>query len=114
MIANENAFSNYSAHLIVPKGAIDAYAAADIWKLFSNIGNLTTDIVSPVSDRHNVSVTTDGSLILVQGLNDTALIKVYNLSGALIYSGTAHTAEVASPGLYIVAHGQGAVKVLVR
>lgn len=114
VIANENAFSNYSAHLIVPKGAIDAYAAADIWKLFSNIGNLTTDIASTVSDRHNVSVTADGSLIHVQGLTDTALIKVYNLSGALIYSGTARTVEVTSPGLYIVAHGQGAVKVLVR
>ncbi len=60
---NNNTFTNYTgATLYVPKGSRSAYMAADNWKLFGNIVELT-GIRGDVNNDGNVTVTDVGMLV---------------------------------------------------
>ena len=88
------------ATLYVPKGSKSAYESVDPWRNFWNIKEKEfTGVESTLADDVNVSI--ENGNILISGA-DNAYVKVYNVNGQCVYSGTATTIPVTAKGLYIV------------
>ena len=84
--------------LYVPKGSVEKYKAADIWKDF----NILAGVDDITADDSGVAVRTVGRDITISGAPDDALVEVYNTAGMTVYSGTAKTVSAPASGLYIV------------
>ena len=96
-----NAFKDVDKNkcvLTVPKNSVDAYKAADQWKEFTNIATG----ISGVAQGNSAVVSASNGVITVTGAADNALVEVYSISGALVYSGTGKTVAVPSAGIYVV------------
>ncbi len=90
-----------AATLYVPEGTKSDYEAAPTWKDFSNIVETDfTGIESVAEDGVNVVV--ENGNIVVNGVKGNANMKVYNVSGQLVYDGEASTVNVPTRGIYIV------------
>lgn len=93
--------------LYVPTGSITAYHTANQWKEFNTITETTTSL-SRIVDKHrsiSPSIVSDG--FTIKGINDHALISIYNLKSNLILSKLVNTNEYItvsglSAGVYIV------------
>ena len=90
--------------LYVPKGTLEAYQAADKWKNFWNVVEYDYSAMSKVETvtRDNVSVTVEGSSIMVNSPLPAAAIDVYDLSGRLLYHGHDTAIDNLTGGIYIV------------
>lgn len=95
-----------NAELIVPHA--EPYAEAIGWR---NFRTMTSGINGVNGDEVKVKV--DGNSINIEGVAD-ATIEVFNLSGALIYSGTEPRIDNLASGLYIVRIGSYSTKVAVK
>lgn len=90
--------------LYVPKGTLEAYQAANKWKNFWNIVEYDYSSMSKVEtvSRDNVSVTVEGSSIMVNSPLPAAAIDLYDLSGRLLYHGHDTAIDNLTGGIYIV------------
>lgn len=90
------------ATLFVPVGAKEAYAAADIWKEFSNIQEETTTGIADVASQTFKTRVDNGTLTIsnAEGLS----IQVYTIDGRMVYSTESYAGEhiVLSQGVNIV------------
>ncbi len=105
-----NVYAN--ATLYVPKGSLEAYQEADVWKKFRNTEETEVTGISGVSAEAQATVRTDNGCIAVDGAS--GLVSVYDLSGAMISSVRAEgSVEIAVPrgGVYIVKVNGQTVKV---
>ena len=103
--------------LYVPKGALEAYKAADEWKDFVNIVEEEyTGIEEVGADRAGQAVITAcGDGIVVENLPAGTAVTVYTLSGTVVYEGVASGSrtELTLPAghLYLVKCGPTVTKV---
>lgn len=68
-------FSSYNATLYVPRGSLQSYKAAPIWKLFANIREIGTTgneciVTVPANVEHGTLVVMNGTEALVAGENE--------------------------------------------
>ena len=109
------AFSDYSAVLNVPIGSADAYRDPTTeWHNFKTINEVDFTGIEDVVNEDEISVLVNGKNLIINGINDLLIIEVYDISGALIYTGTEHTISVPTNGLYLVKVGTKTVKVFVK
>lgn len=95
-----------NAELIVPHA--EPYSEATGWR---NFRTMTSGIDGVNGDEVKIKV--DGGSINIEGAGD-ATIEVFNMSGALIYSGTEPKIGNLTAGLYIVRIGSYSTKVVVK
>lgn len=99
--------------LYVPAGTAEAYRAASVWSGFGIIVEEESG-VEPTAVHAAVAVSVDGRTITVTGAPDGSRITVWNISGAVVASGTSTQVTVPAAGAYVVMAGSKAVKVMVR
>ncbi len=99
-----------SMELYVPTGSKATYETTDYWNKFSqiiedeNIGGIN-EIVA--DNTNNVSISTTNGNIIINGIDNNAIIDIYNISGHLIYHGTETSISIPIPGIYFVKlHGK--------
>ena len=90
----------------VPKGSLEAYRNAPMWREFQNIVEWDESGVVP-TDAELLQVAVAGGEITVSGINDNTKVELFSMSGMLV--GTAIgpcTLNVNSaPGVYILRAG---------
>lgn len=103
--ANESNFTEYTATLVVPCGATEAYRTHPTWGRFSNIIENCTGIEEPnVSD---ISIYTENDRIIVTGA-DSETVRIYDITGRIIRN------ESLPAGVYLVKVGnRPAIKTMV-
>ena len=98
--------------LYVPKGAIEIYQYANVWKKFHNIQEheLSTSIEDVETDIFNFEVTSNGISLLNA---DNSAVAIYSINGILVEKIDKYTGEeiVLNKGIYIVCVGDKAVKI---
>ncbi len=92
----------FDATLYVPSESVNLYENIEPWYRFRNIVGTDLSAVDNVSPESGIQVTVSNGCIIIRGVEETENINVHNLSGSLIYSGTASLAPSLQPGLYIV------------
>lgn len=92
---------NYSGTLYVPKGCVDVYQSAEIWKNFKNIVEDPTSVELNTDEQGNITVNGGNGQITVNGADD-AVISVYNLSGIAVYQGHDSVISGLTKGVYLV------------
>lgn len=102
-----NEFTDFITPVVyVPKGSLEAYRNAPMWREFQNIVEWDESGVEP-TDAELLQVAVAGGEITVSGINDNTKVEIYNMSGMLV--GTAVgpcTLNVNSaPGVYILRAG---------
>ena len=108
-IPYDYSFDDFSATVYVPKGSLQAYKSAPLWKLFTQIKEMdATGIEHAQAD--GVSVIARQGVIEVVGATD-AMIEVFNMNGQCIYRGKQTSIPVAQ-GAYIVRLGGTSHKVM--
>lgn len=107
-VISQNTFADYTAVLQVPYDCEKRYAEAKYWSNF-----FPGAAISTVTDDSTLITITDGKITVP---NHTAGTQVYDMTGAIVYSGYAETIEGLSPGVYIVKNGKhiGKVAILTR
>ena len=90
-----------NAVLYVPKGSLDAYRSANVWKNFVNIVEGLDS--GGVTDVHGdgVSVKVSDGNIIIDGAGEDAMVEVYNIAGLRVYCGNAESVALDN-GIYIV------------
>ena len=110
-------FSDYSAELLVPIGYKSAYQAADYWKNFNNIIEVTLDNTITLNDNDAI-VATIGDNIVVKNAKLGSNVRVYAADGSIITSEIATDGDVVveAPvkGIYVVAIDGKSFKVMVK
>ena len=112
-----NGVDKSACTLYVPKGALEAYKAADEWKAFVNIVEEEyTGIEEVGADSAGQAVITAcGDGIVVENLPAGTAVTVYTLSGTVVYEGVASGSrtELTLPAghLYLVKCGPTVTKV---
>ncbi len=103
--------------LYVPMGSKTTYQATEGWKNFWNIKEMEVDDMTPVekvaSEKEGPTISAHDGSIIVNGANG-AMIKVYNLSGQVVYSGSDTIIPIANNGIYIVKVNGTTKKVVVK
>ncbi len=89
------------ATLYVPEGTKSDYEAAPIWKDFQNIVEMDPTGIESVADE-GLNIVAENGNIVVNGVKGNVNMKVYNVSGQLVYDGGASTVNVPTSGIYIV------------
>lgn len=103
-----------TAKLYVPSGSIAKYKAVAPWSYFANIEEMDysgIDDVLPAAQ--SVKVTVDNGVVTVDGVDDNAVITVYDIQGRAVYTGTGHIITNLRAGVYIVKAGTETVKVAI-
>lgn len=102
----ENASYMYS-DLIVPSGSQELYATADVWKNFRRI---TSDVQT--IDREDIRYELKDGIIHVNGLTGSHTLRIYNIDGTLIYSGSDSEISLPHKGTYILNFGSSIEKIV--
>ena len=96
--SDEYLFSNYSATLYVPKGAVDTFKATTPWNKFNKIEEYdfggVTDVIADKSGE----------------IDYTHPYEIYNFNGAKV----GNNKDTLSPGLYIIRQGTTTKKISVQ
>lgn len=116
-VGSTNAFTTYtSATLYVPEGCAETYEAHTIWSAFSTV--VEKDFTE-TAGIDNATTTDEKAFSLVAGgiqINaDGLTVKIYDLTGKTIYSGTStrgQTLSVPNAGTYILQVGSQTQKVV--
>ena len=106
-----NTFSNYDATLYVPKGALDAYRAAEGWRKFTKIIEYNpTDIEDVTEDAPAFEITANGIQFTAA---EGEAVAVYTTGGALVEKIDSYAGEeiTLDKGVYIISVGGKAVKI---
>lgn len=112
--AYDNTFSSYTATLHVPKGTLEKYKAANVWRNFTNIVDdiETSGIASP--DVYGITVKSAGDKVIVSGNDDNAAVSIYEINGRQIYHGFDNEIQMPAPGIYIVKINNTVQKVMIK
>lgn len=98
--------------LYVPVGSVDKYRAADIWRGFVNVEELSYDGIGDVArEPENVAVTVRNGRIMVDGVQNGAVLKVFDLNGTLLAETCGGFVEGLPAGVYVVAYRGRSFKV---
>ena len=102
-----NEFTDFITPVVyVPKGSLEAYRNAPMWREFQNIVEWDESGVEP-TDAELLQVAVAGGEITVTGIDDNTKVELFSMSGMLV--GTAVgpcTLNVNSaPGVYILRAG---------
>ena len=105
-------FSSYDATLYVPKGSLQSYKAAPIWKLFANIREIGTTgnectVTVPANVEHGTLVVMNGTEALVAGENEVEANTKLTITatpdeGYVLESLTVNGADFTSGNTYTV------------
>ena len=102
-VAYEDAFSSVevfeNATLSVPKGSLEAYQSAEVWKNFQHIKEMDVSGMAILEDC-SIAVSTKHDCIIVDAPADYH-VEVYDINGKAIYKGSKHCIAVEK-GFYIV------------
>ena len=93
----------------VPDGSVDAYKNATGWR-WLNIKGVGSGVEK--TDIDQLSVTVVNGMIVVSGGEDTDVIEVYDISGRMLYAGTATEIPLSYDGVCIVKVAGEAFKVI--
>lgn len=96
--------------LYVPKGSLEAYSAAEVWKEFKNIIEEGTSSIDNINGNGN-TITINGNAL---GYYDGGNISIYNSNGCLIYSGNDNNIQTLEKGLIIVKTGNKTQKLIIK
>lgn len=110
MYGQKNAFSYEiyeKSELIVPLGSEELYANADVWKNFRHI---TSDVKT--IDQENIMFELNDGKIHVNGLSENETLKIYNIDGKLIYSGSNNEFSLPHKGIFILNVGNANIKIV--
>ncbi|MGN0207342.1 MAG: leucine-rich repeat domain-containing protein [Muribaculaceae bacterium] len=90
----------------VPKGSLEAYRNAPVWREFQNIVEWDESGVEP-TDAELLQVAVAGGEITVSGINDNTKVELYNMSGMLVGTavGPCSLNINSAPGVYILRAG---------
>ncbi len=103
-----------TAKLYVPAGSIAKYKAVAPWSYFANIEEMDYSGIDDVlSAGQSVKVTVDNGAITVDGVDDNAVITVYDMQGRAVYTGSDRIISNLRAGVYIVQAGSKTVKVAI-
>lgn len=84
-----------NATLYVPKEAMGAYKAADIWKNFEKFG-----------DSEVGEITSEDAGVFVSGLTvsipEDKIVQIFNMSGIAVYNGNGGVIDLPAKGIYIL------------
>jgi len=105
---------NASCKLYIPKGSKAAYAAAEGWKQFTNIIEMSETSIDIIS-KDNVSIQTVPTGIVVES-NETIPVFIYSVSGQKVYESSIQGNKQISlnKGIYIVKAGETIRKIAVN
>lgn len=104
-VISQNTFTDYTAVLQVPYDCEKRYAEAKYWSNF-----FPGAAISTVMDDNDIITITDGKITVPDHAAGT---QVYDMTGAIVYSGYAETIEGLSSGVYIVRNGRHIAKVAI-
>ncbi len=108
---NSDVFQQYTATLIVPCGAADAYRQHEIWGLFTDIVESCTGIDDAEPDNTPVIISVRAGRISV---TDNRRVQVFDMTGRLVQTFTQTSTQALPTGVYLVKVGdQQAQKVVV-
>ncbi len=99
-----------SCKLYVPKGSLEAYSTAEVWKEFKNIIEEGTTAIDKVTNGNNTVYVNGNVIDNCTGSN----ISIYNCSGTLIYNGNDNNIEIKEKGLIIVKAGNKTQKLNIK
>ena len=94
-------FIYFDSILRVPANSLEAYKLAVEWQRFQNIVSVADGGIDGVEDNV-VNVIAKGGKILVEDIDGSVAVEVFNLSGQLVYGGTETTISGLAKGVYIV------------
>ncbi|MCM1519244.1 MAG: leucine-rich repeat domain-containing protein [Lachnoclostridium sp.] len=101
----EPGFSNYDATLYVPEGMTELYLTVEPWKNFKNVKEISS------SDIVETFVNSDFGQIFFES---EMPIKIWNLLGRIIYSGSSTTIPELNRGIYILECSDFSQKILIK
>ena len=96
--------------LNITLGSEMIYKSAEEWKEFKNIEGKYAGVESVANGE--ISVLASDGCIKVNGAKDGQTVRIYNVNGQLLYSGSDTSVDTAAKGLYIVRVGDRIFKVV--
>lgn len=105
----QNTYDN--AVLYVPAGCKKKYEEADGWKKFRKIDEMDAGVEETVGEDMAVRVV-NGSIV-IDGVEDSCTIEVYDMTGKIVYNGAAADIPNMPRGIYVIRIGGKTVKVAV-
>lgn len=99
--------------LYVPTGTKAAYEKVDPWRNFWNIEEMSFSGVDWIESDNNeaLNISVNNGTLTINGIGNHENVSVYDMQGRIIYSGTSHTIDNLSSGLYIVKAGNRTIKI---
>lgn len=95
----------------VPEASLGKYKESSLWSRFDSLKGMSG--IANIDGGHGEKIYTIGNSIVIEGVSDGSIAKVYEADGRLVYSGTNRLISVDA-GIYIVIVNGAAQKVMVR
>ena len=99
--------------LYVPTGTKTVYKIVDPWRNFWNIEEMDFSGVDGIeADEYGAPhISVNNGILTIGRIRSDENVSVYDMQGRIFYSGTSHTIDNLSPGLYIVKTGSRTIKI---
>ncbi len=99
--------------LYVPTGTKTEYEKVDPWRNFRNIEEMDFSGVDGIeADEYGAPhISVNNGILTIGRIRSDENVSVYDMQGRIFYSGTSHTIDNLSPGLYIVKTGSRTIKI---
>ena len=99
--------------LYVPTGTKTEYEKVDPWRNFWNIEEMDFSGVDGIeADEYGAPhISVNNGILTIGRIRSDENVSVYDMQGRIFYSGTSHTIDNLSPGLYIVKTGSRTIKI---
>ena len=99
--------------LYIPTGTKTEYEKVDPWRNFWNIEEMYFSGVDGIeSDEYGAPhISVNNGILTIGRIRSDENVSVYDMQGRIFYSGTSHTIDNLSPGLYIVKTGSRTIKI---
>ena len=99
--------------LYVPTGTKTYYKIVDPWRNFWNIEEMDFSGVDGIeADEYGAPhISVNNGILTIGRIRSDENVSVYDMQGRIFYSGTSHTIDNLSPGLYIVKTGSRTIKI---
>ncbi len=99
--------------LYVPTGTKTLYKIVDPWRNFRNIEEMDFSGVDGIeADEYGAPhISVNNGILTIGRIRSDENVSVYDMQGRIFYSGTSHTIDNLSPGLYIVKTGSRTIKI---
>ena len=99
--------------LYIPTGTKTEYEKVDPWRNFWNIEERDFSSVDGIEAEEygTPHISANNGILTIDGICSDESVTVYDMHGRIFYSGTSHTIDNLSPGLYIVKTGSRTIKI---